>query len=48
MLPDPMTIPDPYRKDLTAFVQAHNAICQSLDLIARATASPAPEDHSAA
>ena len=45
MLPDPMTIPDPYRKDLTAFVQAHNAICQSLDLIARATAASVPEDH---
>lgn len=38
MLPTPLTIADPYKRDYTVFIQAHNVICQSLDLIARATA----------
>lgn len=38
MLPQPMTVPDPYRRDFQAFIEAHNTICRALDLIARATA----------
>lgn len=37
MLPKPMTIADPYKQELSVFIQAHNAICQALTLIARAT-----------
>lgn len=38
MLPSPMIIDDPYRRDLQAFIHAHNAICQALSIIAQATA----------
>lgn len=38
MLPQPMIIPDPYQRDFQAFIEAHNTICQALDIIAQATA----------